>query len=220
MGLIETETAKERLRRWIQDCTLIGDSQSADLYRDFIDFIDKQPTVDAAPVVHGRWIWSPEYCKFICSVCAGREGECETPICKWCGARMDAKEGRSERMSNKKYTEMTDAEIKQHLDDTAEWLSKMGYDGDAIMRPELQHINEQNAEIERIEAENADLRAQLAAEKKRADAAVKDITHICRTCKHAYANRGEHCRVAHYEKNNLRCKNWEWRGDHGTEGER
>ncbi|MCB6366622.1 hypothetical protein LI291_10605 [Intestinibacillus massiliensis] len=40
------------------------------------------------PVVHGRWVWSPEYCKWICSVCAGREGECETPVCKWCGARM------------------------------------------------------------------------------------------------------------------------------------
>lgn len=64
------------------------------------------------------------------------------------------------------------------------------------------------------------LTLELAAEKKRAGAAVKDITHICHTCKHAYANRGEHCRSAHYEKNNLRCKNWKWRGGQGTEGER
>jgi len=64
-------------------------------------------------------------------------------------------------MSNKKYTEMTDMEIKQHLDDTAKWLSKMGYDGDAIMRPEHQHINEQNAEIERLETTIADLKADL-----------------------------------------------------------
>ncbi len=49
--------------------------------------------VGAAPVVHARWIWSPEYCKWICSACAGREGECETPVCKWCGARMDLPEG-------------------------------------------------------------------------------------------------------------------------------
>ncbi|MBC5580882.1 hypothetical protein H8S23_05140 [Anaerofilum sp. BX8] len=55
--------------------------------------INALPTVEAAPVVHGRWIWSPKYCKWICSACAGREGECVTPICKWCGARMDLMEG-------------------------------------------------------------------------------------------------------------------------------
>lgn len=50
------------------------------------------PTVDAAPVVHARWVWSPECCKWICSNCRGREGECESPVCKWCGARMDGGE--------------------------------------------------------------------------------------------------------------------------------
>lgn len=47
---------------------------------------------DAAPMVYGQWIWNPEYCKWICSECGGREGECEAPICKWCGARMDGGE--------------------------------------------------------------------------------------------------------------------------------
>lgn len=54
---------------------------------------NRTDTVNAAPVVHARWMWSPEYCKWICSACAGREGECETPICKWCGARIDLPEG-------------------------------------------------------------------------------------------------------------------------------
>lgn len=72
--------------------------------------------------------------------------------------------------------------------------------------------------LEGAKSESAALREKLAAEKKRAEAAVKDITHICHTCKHAYANRGEHCRVAHYEKNNLRCKNWKWRGEQEVEG--
>lgn len=43
-------------------------------------------------VAHGRWIWNPDHCKWACSVCGGMEGECESPICKWCGAKMDGGE--------------------------------------------------------------------------------------------------------------------------------
>lgn len=49
------------------------------------------PSADAAAVQHGYWTWSPRYCKWICSECGGRETECESPFCKWCGARMDKK---------------------------------------------------------------------------------------------------------------------------------
>ena len=143
-------------------------------------------------------------------------------------------------MSNKKYTEMTDTEIKQHLADTAKWLSKKGYDGDAIMRPELQHINEQNAAIcdlkmelaemtfvaeeyrklrHKLEAENADLRAQLAAAKKREDAAVEALAQSSNcdiTCIHGRTNRND-C-SDHKEKTNEEIC-FEWRGVYGTEGE-
>lgn len=48
--------------------------------------------VEAADVVevrHGRWIWNAHHCKWECSECGGMEGECESPVCKWCGTRMD-----------------------------------------------------------------------------------------------------------------------------------
>ena len=47
------------------------------------------PSADVAEVRHGRWIWNPHHCKWECPDCGGMEGECEPPICKWCGARMD-----------------------------------------------------------------------------------------------------------------------------------
>lgn len=57
---------------------------------DAVDLINKLPTVDAAPVVHGHWIHDDEY--DICS-------NCNNPIimnrcspdkwCKNCGAKMD-----------------------------------------------------------------------------------------------------------------------------------
>ena len=61
----------------------------------FDDYIRKQPTVDAAPVVHGRWIektipiGTREY---ECSVCHHNENK-HTVIkgcyCWYCGAKMD-----------------------------------------------------------------------------------------------------------------------------------
>ena len=52
--------------------------------------------VEAADVVevrHGRWIWNAHHCKWECSECGGMEGECESPVCKWCGTRMDKEDG-------------------------------------------------------------------------------------------------------------------------------
>lgn len=92
MALIEREALKRRLENYSRDCEEAGDMVSAQVFADCICELDASPSIDAAPVVHGRWIWSPEYCKWICSACGGREGECETPICKWCGARMDGGE--------------------------------------------------------------------------------------------------------------------------------
>jgi hypothetical protein len=52
----------------------------------FLDSIDEQPTVDAAPVVHGRWIQRKDHCE--CSVCNSTE-KCPAPFCWNCGAKMD-----------------------------------------------------------------------------------------------------------------------------------
>ena len=60
--------------------------------------IEKQPTVDAAPVVHGEWI-KHEYAEesegllipnFECSVCHDWKRE-QTPFCPECGADMRKK---------------------------------------------------------------------------------------------------------------------------------
>lgn len=59
------------------------------LHRHMPNIIDDQPTVDAAPVVHGRWcfmgLWEE------CSVCKhpiSVDGE-RTNFCPNCGAKMD-----------------------------------------------------------------------------------------------------------------------------------
>lgn len=52
------------------------------------------PTIDAAPVVHGRWVyplglaWS-----YVCSECGGSGGVVGTPYCPSCGAKMDGDDG-------------------------------------------------------------------------------------------------------------------------------
>lgn len=69
----------------ISGCTDVDDIIAA-----VEDLIDKQPTVDAAPVVHGRW---DDECR--CTVC-GWYGEdrykrdvYDFDYCPNCGARMD-----------------------------------------------------------------------------------------------------------------------------------
>lgn len=54
--------------------------------------VNQTPAADVAPVRHGRWIWNSHHCKWECSECGGMEGECESPVCKWCGARMGKEE--------------------------------------------------------------------------------------------------------------------------------
>lgn len=53
--------------------------------------IESFPSAMVAEVQHGHWVWNPHHCKWECSECGGMEGECESPICKWCGARMNQK---------------------------------------------------------------------------------------------------------------------------------
>lgn len=62
--------------------------------------VERQPTVDAEPVRHGRWIRNPDDVNaFFCSLCGCWNGvwwnefaECTLKFCPWCGAKMDSKE--------------------------------------------------------------------------------------------------------------------------------
>lgn len=69
-----------------------------------VNLLDDAPTVDAVPVVHGKWVKAtgmmpPEYFgKHVCSVCDHFapnyfQGTHEwlSPICPCCGAKMDEK---------------------------------------------------------------------------------------------------------------------------------
>lgn len=62
--------------------------------------IDEQPTIEAEPLKHGRWVPCGDYAK--CSICngsSGRQFDGVEPVprftayCPNCGARMDLKDG-------------------------------------------------------------------------------------------------------------------------------
>ena len=56
------------------------------------DYIDSAPSVDAAPVVHGRWIDIPdkrEWDQKMCSIC-GDYRCCQSNYCPNCGAKMES----------------------------------------------------------------------------------------------------------------------------------
>ena len=57
-----------------------------------VNAIKSIPAADVVEVRHAHWTWNPHHCKWECSACGGMEGECESPICKWCGARMDTED--------------------------------------------------------------------------------------------------------------------------------
>jgi len=62
--------------------------------RDICGWLDDAPTVDAAPIVHGRWDDSFDNITPYCSVCH-MSNRClnRTPnYCPHCGAKMDLKE--------------------------------------------------------------------------------------------------------------------------------
>ena len=61
----------------------------------WVQDIDEAPTVDAVPVVHGRWIWNEESECWICSNCEMsalnnyRGNSTDSNYCPNCGAIMD-----------------------------------------------------------------------------------------------------------------------------------
>lgn len=51
--------------------------------------VAQQPTVEAAPVVHGEWVAQDEgLTKFMCSVCKGKNHGGHEKFCPECGADM------------------------------------------------------------------------------------------------------------------------------------
>lgn len=62
--------------------------------QDIIDLINNQPTVDAVPMVHGRWVHlgGDEWCCSVCGFVISTEGSWDNPTkkyCEDCGAKME-----------------------------------------------------------------------------------------------------------------------------------
>jgi hypothetical protein len=62
--------------------------------QDIIDLINNQPTVDAVPMVHGRWVHlgGDEWCCSACGFVIATEGSWDKPTkkyCEDCGAKME-----------------------------------------------------------------------------------------------------------------------------------
>lgn len=97
MALIEREAAQRRFENYRMDCEEAGDAVAAQVFADCITELEDVPTIDAAPVVHGRWV---EYLPVLgagdlqirCSEC-GLTHDVRTSYCPNCGARMDGGDG-------------------------------------------------------------------------------------------------------------------------------
>ena len=82
------------LKKAMDDAFLNGNT---DMHRLLIQVIAHQPTIDAEPVRHGKWIkadsqqyFRKHYPAFTCSECGQRKDSQKTwNYCPECGARMD-----------------------------------------------------------------------------------------------------------------------------------
>ena len=80
----------DALKAWIDCGRLRPPTEMCFSEVDVVRMLDKQPTIDAEPVRHGRWEgkkWS-----YSCSICGGlspEDGGVKTNYCPDCGARMD-----------------------------------------------------------------------------------------------------------------------------------
>ena len=96
MRLIDADAMK----KFIKDVAK-GSGSFRPLYNAFVNIIDRSPTIDAVPVVHGRWINRTKNIRglydyrYDCSVCQHIfwYGGIETfNYCPECGAKMDGGE--------------------------------------------------------------------------------------------------------------------------------
>lgn len=77
------------IERWCKDCT---HGTQEDCKTDpgcvFVELVVAAPTVDAQPVMHGRWEAGYLIHKYGCSCCGARQ-DMISPYCPNCGAKMD-----------------------------------------------------------------------------------------------------------------------------------
>lgn len=92
--LIDADALKNDI---LKSAVMIDDRGIQTGYEIAIELIKRQPTIDAEPVRHGKWIWNDK-CRRVCSVCENpvafmlsRDGWHEGKYCPNCGARMDEK---------------------------------------------------------------------------------------------------------------------------------
>lgn len=89
---IDVDAAKLDLRRWITECLIDGDNESADRLRECIDILDSLPAADVIEVRHERWEkhgskWQCTGCKVLMSI-DGTPQENLLYYCPNCGAYM------------------------------------------------------------------------------------------------------------------------------------
>lgn len=101
--LIDADLLEKEIYKWMpkdQETWMSSDIPPIeDLVVSIMMTIHEQPTVDAVPVVHGKWIdetfkpWGLVHHPFKCNLC-GDHAEFDSPYCPNCGAKMD--EGKEE----------------------------------------------------------------------------------------------------------------------------
>ena len=94
MRLIDANALKKKLYKPFNWNNSPEEIQEQSDFNYFDVMIDAAPTIDAVPVVHGRWEWTLS--GWCCSVCYKKsmvEAVAFAKYCHRCGAKMDGKEG-------------------------------------------------------------------------------------------------------------------------------
>ena len=95
MRLIDAEAMDDKLETLMIRCRALVNKRLEKDYKFVRTVLGEAPTVDAVPVVHGRWIWNDENQCWICSNCEMsalnnyRGNSTDSNYCPSCGAKMD-----------------------------------------------------------------------------------------------------------------------------------
>lgn len=97
--LIDGNELMEWLKSKIRECVVLNAHAEAATTEEIIRYVNHMPSVDAVPVVHGRWIYHDDDMMpwVSCSECdISTDSTNKTPYCPNCGARMDGERRNSE----------------------------------------------------------------------------------------------------------------------------